>query len=196
MPVKNREPKVSCDRVWGELHAGTQREGRGQYRAYILNWLETEQEERAKPDRKQDKTVFNPFSETKLGCYLGGDEFRDFIQGLLGKERTLDSAVVGSQHWRKETSMAELLGAIAEARGIDSADLFEPRRPHPERDAAMYLCREVGEKTLREIGETFGIKYAAVSLATKRVREHVTASRKFRKAMHKCRNDVINILKP
>jgi len=36
---------------------------------------------------------------------------------------------------------------------------FVGRKPHIERDVAMYLCREIGQKSLREIGDLFDVKY-------------------------------------
>ena len=73
--MKDRDPRIECDRVWGELHAHTQREGHRRYREYIENWLIREQEEKRRPKRKRDEGEFKPLDEVQLGCFLGGDQF-------------------------------------------------------------------------------------------------------------------------
>lgn len=192
---KNKDPHVSCDRVWGDLHAGSEREGRRRYREYIRGWLKKEEEERSKPKRKRDETVFNPFCETRLGCYLGDDDFRDFILRLLGKDRELGAELVGYRKWRKEVPLSKLVGQIAVIRGVSPDDLLKRGRSHSERDTAMYLCREVGQKGLREIGEAFGVKYAAVSLAVKRVKEKLDKDKWFSKQIKIDKKLLINKLK-
>lgn len=180
---KNAQLRVSCERVWGEVDAAAAAEGRRRYRAYVLNWLKKEEEERSKPERQRDETVFNPFAKARLGCYLGGERFRDFIQGLLDDGAALSDEVVGADKWHKEVGMGRLLAAVAEADGMEVDDLVERRRPHPERDVAMDLCWEAGQKSLREIGELFGVSAGAVSLASKRVRSRRRQSRHFRREM-------------
>ena len=137
--VKDRDPRIACDRVWGELHARTQREGHRQYREYIRNWLIKEEEERDKPKRKRDDSEFKPLAQVRLGCFLGGDRFREFIQGLLGVDRELDQELVGHRQWRKEIALPELLGRTAEVRGVTKDVLLTRSPSHIERDAVMYL---------------------------------------------------------
>ena len=181
--VKDRDPRIACDRVWGELHARTQREGRRRYGEYIENWLVKEQEEKRKPKKKRDENEFKPLDQAQLGCFLGGDQFRDFIQGLLGVDRELDQELVGHKQWRKEIPIARLLGQIAEVRDVAEEALLTRRRSHIERDVAMYLCREVGQKSLREIGDLFHVKYSAVSVACRRVREKASCDKRFAKRL-------------
>jgi chromosomal replication initiation ATPase DnaA len=113
----------------------------------------------------------------RLRCYLGGDAFRDFIQSLVGKDRVLSQEIVGRKHWRRQAPMAAVLSAIAEARGVSVELLRERRWHHAERDLAMYLCREVGEKSLKEIGASFGIGAAAVGHAVSRAKAGVAANK-------------------
>jgi len=192
---KARGPEVSCDRVWGELGARNATEGRRRYREYIRGWLEKEAEERQKPKRKRDEAMLNPLSEVRLGCFLGGDGFRDFVQGLIGKDRELSQEMVGRKEWRRETPMADLLCAIVEVRGVSLEVLGERRWHHAERDLAMYLCREAGEKPLREIGESFGIGAAAVSHAIGRVRRGMAGSRTMRREVARPRDAISKIFK-
>jgi hypothetical protein len=60
------------------------------------------------------------------------------------------------------------------------------------RDVAMYLCREVGQRSLRDIAEWFGAKYPAVSLACKRVREMASAGKQFKKKLKESQKSIIN----
>ena len=189
------DPSIACDRVWGKLHARTEREGRKRYRQYIRNWLMKEQEERSKPKRERDETVLNPLANVQLGCFAGGDQFRDFIQDLLGRDRELDQEFVGYKQWRKETPLRELLARVAQVRGVPEKTLLERKRPNVERDVAIFLCREVGQKRLNEISEPFGVKYPAISVACKRVRARAAADRRFAGELQQSRKRLINVLK-
>lgn len=131
----------------------------------------------------------------RLGCFLGGDQFRDFIQGLLGKDRELDQELVGYKRWRKEIPLADLLGAVAAVREVEQEALLVRRKAHMERDVAMYLCREVGQPCLRDIAELFGVKYPAVSLACKRVRDMASTDRCFARGLARSKQTIINRLK-
>ena len=193
--VKDRDPRIECDRVWGELHARTQREGYKLYGEYIRDWLIKEQEEKGKPKSKRDESEFKPLEQARLGCFLGGDQFRDFIQGLLEGDRELDQELVGHRQWRKEVPLADLLGEIAAVREVAGEELLARKKSHVERDVAMYLCREVGQRPLREIAELFGVKYAAVSLACKRVRDTASGNKRFAKRLARNRQTIINRLK-
>jgi len=181
--VKGKTPPISCDRVWGELGARKANEGRKAYRKYMLGWLRKEEEERKRPKKERDESLFNPFSEVRLGCCLGSDRFRDYIYDHFIEDRELSAEVVGSRFWRKEIALPDLLDGIAEIMGLSKDDLLVRGRNHVDRDAAMYLCREAGQKGLREIGEGFGIGSAAVSLAVKRTREKRRKEKRFAKKL-------------
>lgn len=116
-----KEPKVSCDSAWGELHARSEKEG------------------------------------------------------------------------RKEIPLDRLVAEIATLRGVDSEELTERRHGHAERDLAMYLCRDVGQRELRAIGEVFGVKYSAVSYATKRAKQRLRKDRKYREEVDDARNTLIQL---
>jgi len=193
--VKDRDPRISCERVWRELDARTEREGRRRYREYICSWLMKEEQERRKPKSRRDEREFRPLDEVRLGCFVGGDEFRDFIQGLLGVDPELGPDLVGYKRWRKEIPIEELLGRIGEERGVTEEELLARRKPHIERDVAMYLCREIGQKSLREIGDLFAVKYPAVSVACKRVRDRMSSDRRFARKLVVSKESIINVLK-
>jgi putative transposase len=191
---KGAEPTISCDRAWGELGARNPREGRRQYSSYIRGWLVKEAEEQAKPKGRRELEEFAPLSEARLGCFLGGDEFRDFIQGLLGADESLSQEVVGSKAWRHEVPVAKVLELIASTRNVTVENLQERRRPHPERDLAMYLCRQTAEKSLREIGEAFGIGPAAVGHAVKRGKQRTKEDKRLARSVTKSKETLIRLL--
>ena len=68
-------------------------------------------------------------------------------------------------------------------------------RSHVERDVAMYLCREVGQRSLREIADMFGVKYPAVSLDCKRIRDKALVNKRFAKRIARSKESIINRLK-
>jgi hypothetical protein len=146
-------------------------------------------------DRSSVPVSSRPLERVRIGCFLGGDAFRDFIQGLLEGDRALDQELVGHKQWRKAVALADLLGEIAAVREVDRDELLSRRKSHVERDAAMYLCREIGQRTLREIAALFGVKYAAVSLACRRVRDTVSDNKRFAKTLACNRQAIINRLK-
>jgi len=59
----------------------------------------------------------------------------------------------------------------------------------------MYLCREIGQKSLREIGDLFDVKYPAVSVACKRVRDRISSDRRFARKLAGSKESIINVLK-
>jgi putative transposase len=193
--VKDGSPGIACERVWGDLGARTEREGRKRYREYVLNWLVKEEQEKGTPASQRDDNELDPLRGVRLGCFLGGDQFRDFIQGLLGRENEIDQELVGHRQWRKELPIDDLLGQVAQVRKTTPEDLLTRRKPHMERDVAMYLCREVGQKPLREIAQRFGLKYSAVSVACKRVQDHASGDKRFAKRLMADKNAIIDILK-
>lgn len=187
-------PQIECDRVWGELGAQTARTGRRQYRHYIRSWLIKEQKERQKPKRKQDQSVFNPFGETRLGCFLGSDSFRDFIQGLLGTDQELSEEIVGAKQWRRDIEFDRLLEVICQVLEVDRQHVKQRGRHHHKRNMAMYLCREAGERTLKEIGQAFGVKTAAAGHAVNRIKQRKREDSKLARSLSETRNQVIRKL--
>ena len=79
--------------------------------------------------------------------------------------------------------METLVEAVAKERGVELGTLRRRARNHRERDLAMYLCREVGEKTLKEIGAWFGIGTAAAGHAVSRVKQRHAEDRKLAKVV-------------
>jgi len=178
---QQREPTVDCDPIWRELDAETRREGCKRYREYIKQRLAQEDP--------------NPFADLKRGCYLGGPAFGEFIERLFTKDEPLSDQVVAYREWRNELPAEEVIRKAAEAWGVGLEEVHAHRKPNPARDVVAYLCREAAHKELKEIGEVLGVKAAAVSLATKRVRDRLAEDRRFQKQVEGARSQLIKILK-
>lgn len=104
--------------------------------------------------------------------------------------------VVAHRQWRGlSVAVQALLERIRELWGVSLAQIHTRQRPNAARDAAIYLCREVGAKPLREIGDALGITGAAVTLAAKRMRLHVVADQALRNRLDAANNALIQILK-
>lgn len=186
---------IAVDRVFGELGARTQREGVTRYRDYLRGWLQKEADERRKPSAERDNGVLNPLHGTRCGCFLGGDPFRDFIQGLLGPDRTLRREVVGYRQWCRERPLDEVLNVICAARGVDPAALHQRGWHQVERDTVLFLCREIAEKPLSELGEALALGASAVWQAHARVARRIQTDSAFAKSVASSRAAIIKILK-
>lgn len=180
--VAGHGPAVICAPVWGDLGARTEREGRRRYREYVQGWLIEESE--------------SPLEEVKRGCYLGGAEFGDWIERLLVGEKPISDQVVAHREWRGPSTTARaMIERIGELWGTSLEQICRRQRPNAPRDVAIYLCREVGAKGLREIGAEFGIKGAAVSLAAKRIRQRIAVDRGLRKRLQVDKDALVKISK-
>ena len=90
---------------------------------------------------------------------------------------------MGARQWRRELPLELLLDAIAEALGVELDELRRQRWNHTQRDTAMYLCRELGERTLKEIGRAFGVKAAAAGHAIGRAKRLRQSDRRIANAI-------------
>ena len=63
-----------------------------------------------------------------------------------------------------------------------------------ERDLAMYLCRQTAEKSLREIGEAFGIGPAAVGHAITRAKQRTKEDKRFARSVAGSKEALIRLL--
>ena len=89
--------------------------------------------------------------------------------------------------------VASLLDRVSTLWGVSLARIHSRQRPNEVRDAAIYLCREVGAKPLGEIGAVLRIKGSAVSLAAKRTRQRSAADRGLRKRLEAAKNELITL---
>jgi chromosomal replication initiation ATPase DnaA len=127
---------------------------------------------------------------------VGGEDFGDWIERLLVGERPISDQVVAYREWEREgVSAAALLARMEEVWGVSLEEVRSRRRPHEARDVAIYLCREVGARPLREIGAALDIKGAAVSLAAKRVCQRMAADAALRRKVQAAKMAMIKLLK-
>ncbi|MBN1672624.1 MAG: transposase [Kiritimatiellae bacterium] len=179
---RKRIPPIHCDVVWGELGVRTARAGRKAYREYIRGWLE--------------KEGGNPLKELKRQSYLGGEEFGEMIEGLLFRDKEISSEILAHDAWRQRPSVPTVAAAAAAHLGLDAEALRQRARDtRGGRDLTMYVCRELAGAPLRVIGEHFGVKPAAVSLALKRVRQTLRSTRRFQRRAERVKAALIKILK-
>ena len=84
----------------------------------------------------------------------------------------------------------EILRAICIVRGVKPDALERRGWHHVERDVAMFLSREIGEKTLKEIGQAFGVGVAATGHAQARVRRRRQTERAFANSIETAKADI------
>lgn len=192
---KKGGPRIACETVWGELGARKRGEGRRAFAQYIRQWLDKEEKERTKPSHKRDWGQFDPFSEMRQGYFLGGDSFRDFLLDLIDGETELTQEIVGAKQWRRELPLETIMLVIGKVCGVSVSAIQCRAKGNEARDTAAFLCREVGQKSLAEIGEVLGVKPAAVSLACKRTRDRAAQNKRFAKRLQQQRETVIKKLK-
>jgi REP element-mobilizing transposase RayT len=188
-------PCVSCDSVWGDLAAQSVRQGCQRYRAYIENWLKADAERNSRHHAAISDS-HTPFAAVQRGSYLGCGEFGEMIERMLTGDRPLTEQVVGYRQWRRNAPIEDVLAAAMHVVQVDWPVIARGARPNrPRRDEIMWLMRMAADRNLGEIGLLMGVKQAAVSLATKRVADRMTAEEPMRRRMQDARDAVIKIVK-
>ncbi len=167
------------------------------YRAYIglekgPEWLEKEatlerfgrrEEEQRQAYREfvEEAGAEDPLRELSYGSILGSEEFVDRMREKVSKRR-VDAEVSQMVSAVSAVDLSGVSRIVAEAYGYGEADLLvRDRKLHEARDVGIYLSREVTRETNREIGSHFGgIRPAAVSLASKRIKERMKRDVEFK----------------
>jgi chromosomal replication initiation ATPase DnaA len=139
------------------IGAKTEGEGRRLYEELVDEWMAS--------DRK------SPFKDVKLQSYLGSESFGEWLQSKVNTDRELSAEIVGHGEWKTTPDVGAVFRASVEIMGVESADLVKGRRANEARDIVLYLCREESDASLSEIAGMFGVKYATVSMALKRLKE-------------------------
>jgi putative transposase len=154
-----RTVPVSCDTIWLMLGARTEIEGRKVYERYVDDWM--------KEDRK------SPFEDVKRQSYLGTEAFGEWVESKLNADRQLSAEVVAHSEWMNAPDLLEVLRTAAEIMGAEFSGTGVRAKGKAERNMLMYLCKEESDANLSEIGGLFGISYAAVSIALKKLKERL-----------------------
>lgn len=165
-------PFVAEELILGEL-GGPKRGERLRYRRFVEQGLARE--------------IENPFAAVQWQAILGNESFvqklRDRVKGLHKARREITPL----RRAARKTESHEVLKRVAKKYQLEVKRLVAPgERGLPARNLAMWMIWEMGDKSLREIGELFGgIDYAAVAQRIRRTRlaHDAAATRRLLKEM-------------
>lgn len=120
-------------------------QARKSYRSYVLKDME-----------KAD----SPWGKLKNGLYLGEEEFLVKMEGLVKKNKSLD--IPRYQKLLVRPSIGDVLGRVAERRGVPASSFKRRSRGDEGKDIAIYLLKKEYAYSLREIGRELGVGFSAV----------------------------------
>ena len=129
------------------------------------------------------REIESPFGQVRWQSLLGDESFARRLSDGFKSKRDQRREVTGVRRALRVSEPAQLLQHVAEHYGIAHDKLVKERRHASEaRNVAMWLLRQKGGLTLREIGLLFGgMDYAAVSDRIRRVNHGIARDRKLRK---------------
>jgi REP element-mobilizing transposase RayT len=117
--------------------------------------------------------VSNPFEDLESGLVLGRDAFIEKIMNLLGKVNA-DDELPQIRRLIKDVPSEKVIEYCCSYYGKTEEELIRRGKGKSERQAAIYLMKALsGKKTNSEIGNFFGIKGPAVSVAAKSIEERI-----------------------
>jgi REP element-mobilizing transposase RayT len=111
----------------------------------------------------------SPFKDVKKGCVLGSKEFVEKITariGAGGRVREIPETRVDPFDGLKDDA---IITKIAEILETEKESIFERRNNNLHRQLALYILKKHSPLMLTEIGNIFGMDYAAVHEAVKRL---------------------------
>jgi len=111
----------------------------------------------------------SPFKDVKKGCVLGSKDFVEKVTARVragGRIREIPGTRIASLD---PTKIEALIAKIAESFGVEKDRLFDRRKNNRYRQTALYLLKKHSPLKLKEIGDLFGMDYAAVHAAIKRL---------------------------
>ncbi len=155
---------------------------------YILSYFGRETSTAQKKYRKYvkalatDKEYDNPLKDTKASAILGGNEFVNEIRDKYLSGKKIDRNQPSLREL-KRTNIKEIISEVEEILGKNETI---------SRKAAIYLCHRYSGRTLREIGEYFGIGESAVSQTSRRFNILLNKNKKLNKKIEA----ICNRLKP
>ena len=121
----------------------------------------------------------NPLEETVGSTILGNDKFIEKITEKYLKDKKIDRDLPALRELKK----IERIDLVHEA----AKSLLEGRDVI-SRKAALYICHHFSGKTLKEIGNHFGISESAVSLASSRFSQQLKKNGKLKKKIELIQN--------
>ncbi|HUO57935.1 MAG TPA: transposase [bacterium] len=162
-------PWLSVGWLWGQFGRNPA-EARSAYRDFVSQGIRLKESPMGKATR----------------LYLGGEDFRDKVRGFVGD---LDHPDIPRYQKRGVPAPeGDLLRRVAVAYGTGVDDLLRPgKKGNEARDVAMYLLQREGGRTLRQIGEKFGVSYSAVGNRCGVVRDRVVKEPALARRVEKCK---------
>jgi putative transposase len=129
------------------------------------------------------REIENPFEQLRWQTVLGDESFVRTLSDRLKSHRHHRREVTGIRGALRATEPIELIERVAKHYRVDSKKLLEQRAHGSQaRNVAMWLLRQKGALTLREIGLLFGgIDYAAVSQRVRRIDQGMGSHKQLRK---------------
>lgn len=129
------------------------------------------------------REIENPFEQLRWQTVLGDESFVRRLSDKLKAQRHHRREVTGIRSALRATKPIELIKRVAKHYQIEFRKLLEQRAHGSQaRNVAMWLLRQNGALTLREIGLLFGgIDYAAVSQRVRRVDQGMASHKQLRK---------------
>jgi|GraSoiStandDraft_39_1057311.scaffolds.fasta_scaffold110425_3 REP element-mobilizing transposase RayT len=129
------------------------------------------------------REIENPFEQLRWQTVLGDESFVRRLSDKLKSHRAHRREVTGVRRVLRATEPRVLVERVAKHYRIEIKKLLdEPAHGSEARNVAIWLLRQKGALTLREIGVLFGgIDYAAVSQRVRRVDQHMAKHKQLRK---------------
>ena len=130
-----------------------------------------------------------PWSRLVAGLVLGSEAFverlRRELKGNRGEQTEL-------RRLERGASWSQIVEAVEASKG-ESWEQFHLRHGDWGRDAVLWLGRQVGRLSLRELGKSAGMDYPAVSQAVVRFDKRIERDSTLRRQLTKLRNEMLNV---
>ncbi len=118
---------------------------------------------------RNNAAMENPFNDVKKGCVLGSKEFLEKITSRIeagGRVREIPETKVSPFDGLKDDALLTKIASILET---DKRRIFERHNNNLHRQLALYILKKHSPLKLIEIGNMFGMDYAAVHEAVKKL---------------------------
>ena len=128
------------------------------------------------------QNIANPFRQVRRQIALGDELFERRLSKKFKAIQDRQREVTGLTRAGRASDSGQLIERVARHYGIPRQILTNRAGPHSEaRNVAIWLLRQRGGLTLREIGKLFGgIDYAAVSQRVRRLSQRIGKQKRLR----------------
>lgn len=157
--------------VFDELSGGKcDRKARAQYREFV--------------DEGVRLNIANPFRKVRRQIALGDESFEQRLNKRIKAMHDRAREITGLKRSRRVRDSAGLIDRVARHYRVARQTILNPAEPGSEaRNVAIWLLRQKGGLTLREIGQIFGgIDYAAISQRIRRLNQRIGKRKRLRTA--------------